>query len=357
LDDVATGIALARSTYSDALASDTRLCIVSDVIDRLVTAATDRLPDRLSGLEGIGGRSVYGMDCTYQDESCHFNAITPRQGGTDNSKGHLQLTVFDLRAGIPVTTDSETRSIAEIRFVKERWKYDELTQQKNSLWVVDRGFIDAGYWDIRKHNYGVTMITRMKSNLNYSVIKELKVTCSSKKQGVKRDQIIQLDSSKQPWRLISYYTDTGEYYEYLTNEFELKSGVIAFLYHRRWDEEKYFDNYKNDMANAKAWGKSKTAIQQQALIGIITFILTRLFSEKYAKQFGIPTDGSTQKKRHQKKQQRYLAGKSHDVLRAFHTNLSKVTKQVWRFLKGCMLKTSRKQLYEAQLKPLMSAYI
>jgi hypothetical protein len=22
--------------------------------------------------------------------------------------------------------------------------------------------------------------------------------------------------------------------------------MIAFLYHRRWDEEKYFDNYKTD---------------------------------------------------------------------------------------------------------------
>lgn len=232
-----------------------------------------------------------------------------------------------------------------------------MTQQKNSLWVVDRGFIDAGYWDIRKHKHEVTMITRMKSNLNYSVIKEVKVTCSSKKQGVKTDRIIQLDSSKQPWRLIGYYSDTGEYYEYLTNESELTSGVIAFLYHRRWDEEKYFDNYKNDMANAKAWGKSTTAIQQQALIGIITFVLTRLFSERYASQFGMPADGNTQKKRHQKKQTRYLAGKSHDVLRAFHTNLSKVTKQIWRFLKGCMLKTSCKQLYQAQLKPLMNAYL
>jgi hypothetical protein len=357
LDDTATVIPLAKSTYSDALSSDTRLGIVSDVVDKLVTAATDVLPDRLSGLEGIGDRPVYGMDCTYQDESCHFNAITPRQGGTDSSKGHLQLTVFDLKTGIPLNTDIDTRSIAEIRFVKEHWRCDQLTQQKNSLWAVDRGFIDAGYWDIRKHNYGVTMITRMKSNLNYSVINELKVTCSSKKQGIKTDQIIQLNSSKKPWRLIGYYSDTGEYYEYLTNEFELKSGVVAFLYHRRWDEEKFFDNYKNDMANAKAWGKSKTAIRQQALIGIITFVLTRLFSEKQAKQFDMPTDGNTQKKRHQKKRELYLAGKLHDQLRAFHTNLSKVTKQVWRFLKGCMLKTSRKQLYEAQLKPLMNAYI
>jgi hypothetical protein len=81
-----------------------------------------------------------------------------------------------------------------------------------------------------------------ESNLSYTVTENIKVTCSSKKQGVKTDQIIQLDSSKKQWRLVGYQSDTVEYYEYLTNEFTLKSGVIAFLYHRRWDEEKYFDN-------------------------------------------------------------------------------------------------------------------
>jgi hypothetical protein len=43
-------------------------------------------------------------------------------------------------------------------------------------------------------------------------------------------------------------------------------GVIAFLYHRRWDEEKYFDNYKTDIINSKAWGKLPVAIEQQAFL-------------------------------------------------------------------------------------------
>ena len=30
-------------------------------------------------------------------------------------------------------------------------------------------------------------------------------------------------------------------YEYLSNDFTLTSDIIAFLYHKRWDEEKYFD--------------------------------------------------------------------------------------------------------------------
>jgi hypothetical protein len=53
--------------------------------------------------------------------------------------------------------------------------------------------------------------------------------------------------------------------------------MIAFLYHRRWDEEKYFDNYKTDMANSKAWGKSPVAIEHQALLALVTRLLMRLF--------------------------------------------------------------------------------
>ena len=56
----------------------------------------------------------------------------------------------------------------------------------------------------------------------------------------------------------------GRAYFYITNDFTLEPGVVAFLYYRRWDCEKFFDNFKNDLAGAKAWGKSPIAIEQQA---------------------------------------------------------------------------------------------
>lgn len=356
LDDERSTPPLARSTYSDALASKKRLNIVSQVVLALAKHARETLPDRLAGLKGIGNRSIYALDATYQIESSHFSKLTPSQGGTDSSKGHMELVTFDLRAGIPINVDVDTSSIAEVRFVKERWDYCDLTSERNSLWVVDRAFIDSNYWDARRRQ-GVTVITRMKENLNFSIMEDLKVTASNKKQGVVTDQIIELDSSSERWRLIGYRSDSGEYYEYLTNDFNLEPGIIAFLYHRRWDEEKYFDNYKNDMGNQKAWGKNSIAIKQQALIGIITFILTRLFTNRYGIIFNIPTDGNTQSKRHLKKQEKHLYGETKDHFKAFHVNLSKVTRQVWRFLKMCMLKKCHQRLYQTQLKPLMTAYL
>ena len=357
LNENATELPLARATYSDALTSKSRLDILDQATSHVARSAKNSLPDRLSGIKALDNRPVYAMDGMYQEESSHFRKMTPSEGGTDSAKGHLHLMAFDLRLGIPIHVDVDTSSISEIRFVKEKWRGSHLTCEKNSLWVVDRGFIDADYWDERNDKYGVAMITRMKSNLNYTIEKTNKVTCSNKKQGIQSDQMIQLESSSKLWRLIGYQSDTGVYYEYLTNDMDLPSGVVAFMYHRRWDEEKYFDNYKNDLCGSKAWGKTKTAILQQAIIGMLTFILTRLFSDEHAKEFDLDTNGNTQKRKHELKQEKYAEGKIKDQLRAYHTNLSKITRQVWRFLKSCMLYKSHEKLYQSHLKPMMSKYL
>jgi len=85
----------------------------------------------------------------------------------------------------------------------------------------------------------------------------------------------------------------GEDYQYLSNDLALTPSIIAFLYHRRWDEEKYFDHYKTDMANAKVWGKSPIAIEQQALLGLLTHILMRLFLHKRGQELGLEEDHQT----------------------------------------------------------------
>ncbi len=50
----------------------------------------------------------------------------------------------------------------------------------------------------------------------------------------------------------------------------LLPGVVACRYCRRWEEEKCFDTWKNDFAQAKAWGKGTVAIANQARLAIIT---------------------------------------------------------------------------------------
>ena len=62
LDEKAETVPLARSTWSDALASGTRNKILREAVQELVTSARKQLPDRLHQFEELGTRPVLCID-------------------------------------------------------------------------------------------------------------------------------------------------------------------------------------------------------------------------------------------------------------------------------------------------------
>jgi hypothetical protein len=231
-------VPLARSTWSDALAAGSRLAVLKETLSALNADAERRLPDRLAGMPGLGSRAVGAIDGTYQHESAHFKRRTPKQGGEDNAKGHALLTFYNLRTGLPRDVFVETRSRHETRLLRD---YDRdaqaMTRTRNMVWLVDRAFIDAPFWDTKKAKLASTMITRMKSSLRIDSSEGLPIADDPANAGVVKDLRVTLSSSSQPWRVITYRTRRGHRLEFLTNDFDLLPGVIAFLYARRWDEE------------------------------------------------------------------------------------------------------------------------
>jgi hypothetical protein len=347
---------LASSTWSDALASKKRRNIVRDALSHLVSSARTSLPERFLNMPNLGERDVIAVDASYQTESAHYNPVYPMTGGTDNQKGHMLMTFYDLRKGIPVDVKIETTSLGEMRVLKEALDHSHWMAVKNALYSVDRAFIDARYWDERKRKFNATMVTRFKSIMKYNEQETRAIADLTCNEAVVSDTEVTLLRSKQPWRRIVLTNPQGEPYVYLTNDFSLEPGELAFIYHRRWDEEKYFDNFKNDLANAKAWGKSPMAIEQQAIIGIITYLLTRLFLERQFDKLALKDGNTTQSKKHQKKMEAYK--KEGGIrLRAYWVQMSKIPAQVWRFFKSCFMMKSSPQLYERQLKPILEGYL
>jgi hypothetical protein len=101
-------VPLARSTWSDALSSRRRRTVLRAAMPPLLTEARAVLPDRLALFPALQGRPVYAMDGTYQSESAHYGRCTPRQGGTDNPKGHALLSFYDVRLGCPTDAHVDT---------------------------------------------------------------------------------------------------------------------------------------------------------------------------------------------------------------------------------------------------------
>ncbi len=359
LDTSQTQAPIARSTWSDALASTGRRNVLRPAVVQLVELARITLPDLLVHVEGIGSREVIATDATYQSESAHYDPHYPNtDGGDDNQKGHMLLSHFDVRHGIALAVTTETRSLGEMRVLKrEEANGLNWLQTKHAIHVVDRAFIDGRFWDKQFRLYASTVITRMKSVLNYSVTGENEVAINSSNEGVFYDRTVTLQSSQGTWRLIGFHSPEGIDYEYLTNDLTLLPGVVAFLYHRRWDKEKYYDCFKNDLAGAKAWGKSPVAIEQQALLGIATSILTRLFLMRRQADLALPKPDATQDKKHQKKLASHTQSGKGIFLRATWQNLSKISRQVWRFLRNCFTSKHEPALYMRQLGPLLRGYL
>lgn len=253
---VAAQAPLARSTCSDALGAPTRLLVLQEMLPMLVGEAAAVLPDRLAEIPGLGTRPVRAIDGTYQGESAHFRRCTAKAGGEDNPTGHALLSFYNLRLGVPEDVQVETRNRHEMAILRDYDRSPQApTRERHTLFLVDRAFIDARFWDAKKAKCAITIITRIKSNLRIDSTKALGVAADPVNAGVQRDLRVRFTSSPAPWRLITFRTRRGQVVEFLTNDFDLQPGVVAFLYSRRWEEEKCFDTWKNDFSQAKAWGK------------------------------------------------------------------------------------------------------
>lgn len=349
---------LARSTWSDALASRERQAQLRQVVGALRLQAAQTLPDRLAQIPGLGDRPVRSVDGVYQPESAHFRRCTPRDGGEDNPKGHLLLAFQNLRIGVIDDVISDTRSQHELtclRAYEER--PDALTRERRTLWVADRGFIAAAFWDAKKRALGATLITRMKSNLVIDSTEGRPIEPDPINDGVEQDLAISLTSSKALWRRIRYRTPAGERIELLTNDFSLQPGVVAFLYGRRWEQEKSHDQWKNDFAAGKAWGKSPVAIANQADLAIITTLLVRLLLARCLDSDEDQKVLKKQDRRQQKLADHKVGTQRPDWSGAIYRHTSKLSRQVLRFFKLAFLKPASPALYQRQLKPLLQAYL
>ena len=176
-------------------------------------------------------------------------------------------------------------------------------------------------------------------------------------EGVVSDECVTLNASAEPWRRITYKTPESNTLVFLTNELDLEPGIIAFLYLRRWDEEKCFDTWKNDFSSKKAWSKSHQGIWQQALLAVMTSILLKMFCHNHQTQFGITDDKCLKKQ--DALAQKNAVDQGHRIpwYREIYRQTAKISGQLIRFLKECYMKNASQRLYERELRPLLAKWL
>lgn len=165
--------------------------------------------------------------------------------------------------------------------------YNDVTFSKNitlpqgSTVVMDRGYRDHNlynHWTAQK----IRWVTRTHPNSYFIIKKRFPLPPRQLRAGVIEDSEIKLGhpATKVPkvnCRLIKFRSPaTGKYFEFITNDFNVKPLTIANLYKKRWSIELLFKRLKQNMPLQYFLGDNQNAIRIQIWCALIADLLLQI---------------------------------------------------------------------------------
>lgn len=191
-------------------------------------------------------------------------------------KGAIKLHyLYDHSGSLPTFMVMKDGKHHDVRVAKDDKKLD-LALLPDSILSVDRAYLDYNWlWGLNQK--GVYFVTRAKRNLNCEITGQHKAL---KNKHVFRDDIISLKgyytSQEYPAELrLVGFTDpeTGQNYEFLTNNFSLAAKTIADVYKSRWQIELFFKWIKQNLKIKSFLGTTPNAVLTQIWVAMCYYLL------------------------------------------------------------------------------------
>ncbi len=271
-----------RSNFFEALKSGRRLSLVEEVTARVASDVPDcgAFPEELSDYQ------VYAGDG-------HWHAAASHEAPIDGqlwAAGHLYALNLRTRAlhHLDMAEGKKEHEMHVLKRLGAQALRMGAKKGRKSLWIWDRAGLDYELWRQWKHSSGIYFISRTKENRVFAqqALRPFELN-DPINQGILSDQTVRTESGVE-LRMVQYINPLdGKLYEFVTSVFDLPPGLIAWLYHRRWDIEKVFDQFKNKLFEAKAWGTSATAKRIQAKLLCLAHNLLELFERMLDSHHGI----------------------------------------------------------------------
>jgi hypothetical protein len=263
----------ARSTLSDA--NNKRSYLVFEAIYfELVRQYHSFISD--SRLKGLSNRNLKIIDSTtIRLFSDILRGVGRKPLDGSRKKGGIKVhALMDAFSGVV--------DFARITAAKEhdrKFLY-HLQLPAESFIVFDKAYnhyAQFAKWTTQK----VWFVTRMKDNAVYQVTKVL--TNHTKKKnakGILKEQYITIgykDHQGKEQRLqlrrITFKTEDGKVYVFITNNFKLPAKQMALIYKNRWMIELLFKQIKQNFPLRYFWGESENAIKIQVYAVLMAQLL------------------------------------------------------------------------------------
>jgi plasmid maintenance system killer protein len=187
------------------------------------------------------------------------------------TKGAVKIHVrLNGDAGFPEAVRMTNGAVHEVN------QMSVLSQEKQCIYVLDRGYVDF------KRLHGIHLnqsffVTRMKENCHYDLVG---ARSYSQTGPIRFDSLVRLsgDQSSKDYpddlRRIEYHdSETNLDYVFMTNAFDLPAQEIADIYKARWQIELFFKWMKQNLKIKTFWGTSSNAVYTQLWVALITYLL------------------------------------------------------------------------------------
>jgi putative transposase len=201
--------------------------------------------------------------------------------------GALKLHMgFDHGGGIPAFMSLTNGKVHEVTEARKQ------CLPKGSIVVMDKGYLDYS-WYKSLTEQGVFFVTRARKNTLYRVTERRSV---DKSKGLRADQTIELTGQKSKreclprFRRVTYVDiESGQRYEFITNNFTLAASTIAAIYKQRWQIELFFKWIKQHLRIKTFYGTSENAVKAQIWIAISTYLLVAIIKKRLGTDLSLYT--------------------------------------------------------------------
>lgn len=189
-------------------------------------------------------------------------------------KLHLMLS---LKGNLPAWA-----AISEVTFPDMKI-LDRIPVSPGAFYILDRGYLDFVRL-YRIHKAGGFFVVRCKRHVKFSLKKSRQV---DKRKNLRADQTVRLKSQwsvksfPHPLRRVTVYDPEHKVFLILlTNNFELRTEVIAELYRRRWQVELFFKWIKQHLKIRGFYGRSENAVRCQIWSAISTYLMVAILRKE-----------------------------------------------------------------------------
>jgi len=361
------GILVRVRNFFKTLESKRRTRMVEDVSGSVRSEVDSRycggLHDPLAKHSELADFAIYATDGHSHCAASHENPI----GGKIRAINHIySLNLRSHSMGHLALTEPACgkKKEHEIRTLKRTGSQKLRMEEKTGTKVIhayDPAIIDYAQWHRWKQGHGIYIVTLEKSN---SALGKPQTTpfdiADPRNTGVLSDERV-CSSKGYKLRRIRYRNpENGKVYTFITSEFTLPPGLIAFIYKLRWDVEKSFDQVKNLFGEKKAWATSAESKIQQAGFIALAHNLVLMLEREIEEREGIRDTKVLERKAKRLKESADAATSVGRVFNPLVSGMHRVTKRSAQFIDWLQVCLDHRTCWRAaieQLRPLMEKYL